>query len=433
MTAKSTLLFACQFILACTLFSFSSKAIAQTTVTRYHVQVPVEFINKQNLSNATDAISNRGRFLTSDGFYLDLQQADADDYVKSLFETAGIPVISINGSKQTVADLPKAGGVDCGAAQILCSNTSQTANSSGHGTQELNSSNRGCLAGNEHQSSWYYLNIQTAGSLDMLINPNSSSDDYDFAIWGPFTDVTAAANCPPVSGPIRCSWSACEGQTGIGSGQGCWSCGFLGLFTCTGGVTGSGNSENDGGDSWVSSLNVNPSEIYILLVDNYSNSGNAYNMSFSGSAVLGCTPVVLPVELSSFSAEKTSSGNLLNWTTQSEDRSAYFTVEWTTNPASENWLEIGKIYGQGHSETIHDYQLAHVSPSKETVNYYRLVLTDMDGGRTIYNDRMIAVNNELESLKIEHIYNSIGQEVDQYYHGLVIYQYSDGTTRKVFQ
>lgn len=215
MTAKSTLRFACQFILACTLFGFSTKAIAQTTVTSYHVQVPLEYIDKQNLSNATDAISNRGRYIVSDGFKLLLQQADAENYVKSVFETAGIPVISVNGSKQTVADLPKAGGVDCGAAQILCSNTSQTANSSGHGTQELNNGNHGCLSNNEHQSSWYYLNVQTGGTIEMDVNPNNSSDDYDFAIWGPFNSASAAANCPPHSPPIRCSYSSATGSTGL--------------------------------------------------------------------------------------------------------------------------------------------------------------------------------------------------------------------------
>jgi hypothetical protein len=407
----------------------TSFARAQTS---YKISVPPGYLTKDYLALATDNISNQGRFISENKFELILEQEHAENYVKSVFESVGIPVLNVSGIKQREVFIEKAGGNNCDAAQLLCSNTSQTANSGGAGTQELTGANQGCL-GSEHQSSWYYLNVQTGGTLTMNINPNSSSDDYDFAIWGPFTAASANANCPPVSGPVRCSYSACTGPTGIGNGNGCYSCGFLGLSTCYGAVTGTGNSESASGDSWISALTTSANEIYILLVDNFSNSGQAYSMSFGGTSVLGCTPVVLPVELAGFNVTKTSKGNSLNWTTQSEDRSDYFTVEWTTNPASGNWTEIANVPAMGHSEEIHDYSTFHSDPSTSEINYYRLNLTDLDGSRTVYDAYLLSADNSKESKKVEHIYNLMGQEVDDTCKGIVIYYYSDGTTEKVYR
>lgn len=270
----------------------------------------------------------------------------------------------------------------------------------------------------------------------MIIDPANNSDDYDFAIWGPFTPATAGANCPPVSAPIRCSYSSKSDQTGLGPYWGqtsLFGCGFLGLSACYGWITPSDNSEGSGGDSWVSTLNVNANEIYILLVDNFSNSGNSYSMSFGGTAVLGCTPVVLPIELAAFSAEKTTMGNLLNWTTLTENRSDYFSLEWTNNPNSNNWIEISTVNAAKNSSIPLDYSFIHSNPSNSDPNYYRLTLYDNNGEKTVYDEHILVVNNKIEALEIIHIYNLIGQEVNQDYHGLVIYQYKDGSTKKVLQ
>ncbi len=416
----------------------TSFASAQTS---YEISVPQSYLTKDFLSLATDNITNQGRFITGDKFELILEQKHAENYVRSVFESVGIPVLNVSSTKQMDVFREKAGGNDCEAAELLCSNTSQTANSGGAGaTQELNGTNQGCL-GVEHQSSWYYLNVQTGGSLTMTISPTSGTDDYDFAIWGPFTSATAGANCPPTSAPIRCSYSSATGNTGLMipfSGQSSSiGCGFLGLFPCTGLITTTNNpadnSEGAGGDKWVSNLTTTANQVYILLVDNFSNSGQPYNMSFGGTSVLGCTPVVLPVELSSFKAIKTTKGNSLNWTTEAENRSNFFTVEWTTDPASGNWKEIAHVQAQGNSQEIQDYGTFHSNPSLIDINYYRLILTDLDGSRTVYDSFIQSVDNLQGSKKVEHIFNMMGQEVDENCKGVVIYYYSDGTTERVYR
>ena len=135
---------------------------------------------------------------------------------------------------------------DCEGAQVVCSNNSFSGNSDGGGTNaDLSPATDGCLSG-EYQSSWYYINVGSAGTLQMTINPDAA-DDYDFAVWGPFNETTANANCPPISPPIRCSYALDNGNTGMN-------------------VSSTDNSENEFGNGWVNDLNVQANEIYILLI-----------------------------------------------------------------------------------------------------------------------------------------------------------------------
>lgn len=408
--------------------------------TSYKVFVPHSYLTKNYLASATDNIPNLGQYIFENRFEVTLEQEHAENYVQSVFESAGIPVLNVTGSKIMAPFKEKAGGNNCETAALLCSNTSQTANSGGAGTQELTGANQGCL-GVEHQSSWYYLNVQTGGSLTMTIAPANGGDDYDFAVWGPFTSANAGANCPPVSAPIRCSYSSATGNTGLMipyTGQSSsFGCGFLGFGPCTGLITTTNNpvdnSEGVGGDKWVGNLNTSANEIYILLVDNFSNSGQPYNLSFGGTSVLGCTPVVLPIVLADFNVSKTSYGNILNWTTETEDRTDYFTVEWTTDPASGDWKEIAYVPAQGHSQESYDYSAVHTAPSESEINYYRLNLTDLDGSKTTFSAKMLSADNSRGIKKVERIFNMMGQQVDDSCKGVVIYYYSDGTTERVYK
>ena len=84
------------------------------------------------------------------------------------------------------------GGVpptNCLGATTICSDNTFSGNSSGFGTQELNSSNDGCLSG-EHQSSWYFFQATAAGTIEFTISPQNGTDDYDFAIWGPYPSTS---------------------------------------------------------------------------------------------------------------------------------------------------------------------------------------------------------------------------------------------------
>lgn len=135
--------------------------------------------------------------------------------------------------------------------------------------------------------------------------------------------------------------------------------------------------------------------------------------------------VLLPVELTSFTVEKTEVGNQVKWTTMSEVNNDYFLVQRSTNGL--DWEDISIVSGAGNSSESIDYTVIDEKylPIK---NYYRLVQYDFDGQSTIFD--VITVDNSQESKKILKTVNLMGQEVSDDFTGLRIVIYTDGTTEK---
>jgi|SRR5690554_751071 len=293
---------------------------------------------------------------------------------------------------------------DCEGATMVCSNDNFSGNSNGYGIDEINGSNSGCLSW-EHQSSWYYVNVGISGTLEMAISPVNGTDDYDWAIWGPFDAVTAAANCSPITTPIRCSYAAGGGNTGMGNGA-------------------TDLSEDAFGNKWVAPLNVQAGEIYILLIDNYSISNNPFDLEWDGTAGLACVEVELPVELTSFTGENKKTVNQLTWETATETNNDYFSIAHSSDGFS--WQEIDKVSGAGNSTEVKTYSLEHRNfPS--AINYYRLTQVDFDGKREVFP--IISIDN-LKNRKLIKRVNTLGQEVDQNFKGIVIEYYDDHTVEK---
>lgn len=348
---------------------------------------------------------------------------------------------------------------DCEGSTYVCNNTSFSGNSSGHGAGELNSTNRGCLAGNENQSSWYYVTVQTGGTITMLIDPANHQDDYDFAIWGPFTPANVSGNCPPVGTPIRCSWASgiygffndggvyygienddylywygsganytqVHSTTGLASSY--YHAGMQWYYGGSGIITVTGTSENDYGDGYVTPITASAGDIYILLVDNYSSSSSPFNLTWGGTAVLGCaSPVVLSVELTSFTGEYEDRKNILNWETASETNNDYFEIERSID--GDSWSSVGTMIGNGTTNTPNNYQIEDYY-FEHVLNYYRLNQIDFDGKKTTH--KIITIDNSLKNKVLEKIVNTLGQEVDENYKGMVLYVYSDGTVVKTMQ
>jgi hypothetical protein len=339
-------------------------------------------------------------------------------FVRSVLAICNVPDAIITKEKTGNQASEKAGGTNCEQAMQLCSSSSVPGNSGGFGTQELpnNNSIDGCLSV-EHQSSWYYLNVLTPGNLVMRVNPDDNDDDYDFAIWGPFTAANAGANCPPITAPIRCSYSEEDGNTGMAYGAG-------------------DNSENSGGDAWVNPLPVSTSQIYILLVDNFSTSNDGYNIEFNFSgnlstAVLGCIPVTLPVGISAFSGEKKYGENRLSWTSESETNNNYYSLESSVTGKEYDWTEVEKVQGAGNSTEHLTYTVSDTRFTKGAVNYYRLIQTDYDGKTTVI-EKKVAIDNRTEAKGIAKVINLLGQEVSENERGIVILIFEDGTQEKRF-
>lgn len=97
-------------------------------------------------------------------------------------------------------------------------------------------------------------------------------------------------------------------------------------------------------------------------------------------AALG-PPVVLPVELITFNAEKKNNFVLLNWITATEWNCDRFSIEKSLDGV--NFREIGKVNGAGNSTTLSEYAFKDFDLNESMV-YYRLIQQDFDGRQTFY-------------------------------------------------
>ena len=159
---------------------------------------------------------------------------------------------------------------DCSLAGILCDNVNITSNPDGSGFDDFSLPNNdpGCVAGFEHESEWYYFEIDPNAPVDselgFIISPNAGlGEDYDFAVFGP------NVNCGNLGAPIRCSYAA----------TGCANCPQTGLDSDA-----TDTSEGAAGDGIVAPLIVQPGEGYYLLIDNFLSTGQGFDMTWTGGA-----------------------------------------------------------------------------------------------------------------------------------------------------
>ncbi|KAA3638289.1 MAG: hypothetical protein DWQ02_05325, partial [Bacteroidetes bacterium] len=159
---------------------------------------------------------------------------------------------------------------DCINAIVICSDGPIDQTPTGPGENDFANGNNDedCLLGLEHQSGWYYFEFRTDmppnSVIEFTVNPYAgAAEDYDFAVYGP--DVT----CDDLGSPIRCSFAD----------DGCLFCPQTGLGNGT-----TDTSEPASGDGYVAPLVVQPGQGFYLLMDNYNNSSQGFNMTWGGSA-----------------------------------------------------------------------------------------------------------------------------------------------------
>jgi gliding motility-associated-like protein len=154
--------------------------------------------------------------------------------------------------------------------RLVCGVATFNDNSNGTGSNDFNNgaNGRGCLETGERQSAWYALKIRTAGTLTFSIIPNNSQNDYDFAIWGPFSNGDIAANCQSLGQPLRCNYSSISGTTGLN-------------------LSANNNSENANGSKFSRFIDVQAGQIYILLIDNFSQSNSGFSLVWNSLSLGG--------------------------------------------------------------------------------------------------------------------------------------------------
>jgi hypothetical protein len=241
---------------------------------------------------------------------------------------------------------------DCAGALTVCGNETYANSGTTIGcSSDLNGENEGCMDG-EHQGTWFFFSPASGGTLGLTITPTNTDDDYDFAVWGPFTNVQC-----PFGPPVRCSYAGGTSTTGIGNGA-------------------NDASESAGGNGWVKALNVTTAKVYVMYIDNYSTSGQDFSLTWqlSAGAMMDCT--VLPVELVDLRAVAHTSTVDILWSTASESNSDRFIVERSAD--NEDFTPLGTVTAAGNSQYRIDYRFTDGFPLIGA-NYYRLNQVDKDG------------------------------------------------------
>ncbi|TAE71429.1 MAG: gliding motility-associated C-terminal domain-containing protein [Bacteroidetes bacterium] len=164
--------------------------------------------------------------------------------------------------------------------RLVCGTTTFSDNSNGSGINDFDNTifpnnQRGCLGAVptvERQSAWYAFRVRTAGSLTFNIVPALITNDYDWAIWGPFNSMDANFNCQNLGAPIRCNYSGPSAPAPI--------TGLTGMN-----LTSTSPSLEAGGPPFSQFMNVTPGQIYILLVNNFNSSTTPFTLVWNTATV----------------------------------------------------------------------------------------------------------------------------------------------------
>jgi hypothetical protein len=163
---------------------------------------------------------------------------------------------------------------DCETATSVC-NMVYDENDSPAGIGNLIETGPGsCQTGGEFNSAWYIFSPQSDGVLNFLIEPNDLNDDYDWSVFD-ITDGGCAGINTGASPEVSCNsygtFAGPPGQTGISSAMG---------------GTGSSNGPGDAlGPPFNEDLAVTAGSVYAMVVMNFSQTLNGYNLDFGTSPV----------------------------------------------------------------------------------------------------------------------------------------------------
>lgn len=137
-------------------------------------------------------------------------------------------------------------------------------------------------------SLWYKFHCYQAGTFGFLLAPGNASDDYDWEIM----DVTGYLPTDVYTTELRVSLNL-SGQSGA---TGCTSAGISDI-NCAGGSPGT---------QFNRILNLVEGHDYLMMVNNWTNSGLGYTLDFSGTAVLtdNASPTITDISIVSCDASK---------------------------------------------------------------------------------------------------------------------------------
>jgi hypothetical protein len=263
-----------------------------------------------------------------------------------------------------------AGNSDCERSTPICSDATITDYSYGPGDSPQCG---GCITNENYTNFYIFRPMGTSGNIGFSICPSNGTDDYDFAIWGPFSTNDLNVLCAGLGAPVRCSYAMYPYDDE-------YDCGAI--DPCTGMASGySDNSEDVCGDGWVARLWVTAGQYYILMVNGWTAGAQGYSLTWNlpPGMTLDCNPLSQPITRLSAQAIA-GRGILLSWDVDPDripqgQRLVGFGVERTVDEG-QTWTTIATL-----PASVGNY----IDPQPVLgVNGYRLRYQYEDGSHEVY-------------------------------------------------
>lgn len=239
---------------------------------------------------------------------------------------------------------------------------------------------------------------------DVLVNNAARINELNTAAGCPGLFIDAfGTTIPPNSSWLLAHTGICE-EALDWSGL-CGSGPIYVIFQNDGDWNTGGNFVNNSSGMRYFNTRITTTSTDVFDIDyNYSSTATTdgafaqYNSNGGAPVLIGdndcmLTPVVLPIELYSFTGEIFNNKSLLYWTTLSEYNFSHFMIYHSTD--NDKYKFLGKISAAGNSLAKQDYRMVHQDPSPG-VNYYQLKAIDLDG--TTRSHGTIALNNDIHFL-----------------------------------
>lgn len=181
---------------------------------------------------------------------------------------------------------------DCEEAFDVCSNASYQFSST-VGIGNVNDNVGETCVQAEFSPTWFRFRVEEAGWLTFVITPDKPSDDIDFVLFklndeGEKNVVRCMASGQNVGQPFS-SWEACTGATGLDLNE-----------TDTIELPGCQTDDNN----FLAALDAESGDEFILLINNYFNSGHGFSIDFEGTAKITCETTSIENEDISDTGEK---------------------------------------------------------------------------------------------------------------------------------
>jgi gliding motility-associated-like protein len=173
---------------------------------------------------------------------------------------------------------PALPGSDCSSASVLCDKSSfvvQSVVGAGSDPDEAANSCLGGLGGNsESNSTWFKWTCDQSGSLTFALSPNNISDDLDFVLYELPNGINNcsgknALRCMAAGESVANYPTPCHGPTGL---------------RASANDTDEQPGCDQGQDNWLSPANLVSGRSYALIINNFTSTGNGFQISFGGTA-----------------------------------------------------------------------------------------------------------------------------------------------------